>query len=961
MWIAIFGCQNSAILATLPSGSPRMYIGRKIGLFGLGLLVNFLASSAAAVPFEVGDPERGHLRELLFPAKNWEVELLVYTPPGYFSPGDQRRFPVIYWLHGSGGDHLQLESALAALPVAAPAGSPSTAAGKLDALIAAGQIPPLMMVGIGSPTGLWEDNLTELITGELPAFIDANYRSVANRSGRGIEGFSLGSQGLSIYATARPDLYASISLLGGAFLTARWTAAVPALRRDGAEVYLTVGDADSNFNGMVNFSAQLSNQDHQIPNTLDVVPGAVHSHTQLYAARGIELLRWHAARFAKTALIQAGPDLYAQQAPPFSANLLGTLSDPQGLLGPDPTLSWAQVSGPATAQIDSPASLQTVVHLPATGNYFFRLEAIGNITVSDVAHLQLLDLNAGLQLHLPLDGDLSDASGHGHGATAAGGPTAQGGGRFGSALGFDGIDDQISVADFNYGPAFSLSMWVKPGDLAGTSYHYLFSHGGFDAAPSCNLYLPELSATLAAFPPGPEGPLGTSPRVRLSIRDTVGDLTGQGITANTSNLNNGLWHPVVVVVAPGAGNKIYFGGQQVAAGANGGDAYNPATALFFGGRSVSPDGRYFEGSLDEIRLYDRALTSDEIPLLSAYEVTPTAPVVAAGVDRSVYLGSPLLLIGLAADRTPTGQLNVAWSKLSGPGTVQFANSATPETSVVFSQAGTYWLRLTAGDGQLQASDDLQVTVFAEDTPGLLAQWTFDAISLGAFADRSGLFHRATVVPNATVTSPGKIGAGALRLSAADPGYLQVDASPVLDFSPSTESFTVSGWVRLAPGKVGTLLARGSSDQAARPLHFLVADLGADGRSDLQAIVGGVANNSAQNAGPPIDDNNWHHVALVNSAGTNRLFIDGAAVGTATASGSANPGNLDLLIGARRASGNTGSAQILDGDLDDLRIYSRALAPAEVQLLFTGPPIPPCGPPTCLFGDGFELGTTGAWN
>lgn len=937
-----------------------MPIGRNIRLLGLAVLFLVLAGSAGAVPFEVGDPERGHLREVLFPAMFEEVDLLVYTPPGYFTPGDQRRFPVIYWLHGSGGDHLQLESALASLPVSVPASSPSLAAAKLDALIAAGQIPPLMMVGIGSPTGAWEDDLTDLVTRELISFVDASYRTVANRSGRGIEGFSLGSQGLSVYATARPDLYASISLLGGAFLTPRWTAAAPALRRDGAEVYLTVGDADtSNFGPVVAFSAALSNQ-LQIPNTLDVVPGAGHSHTALYAARGIELLRWHAARFARTALIQAGPDVFVQQAPPFGSVLQGVVSDPQGTLGPNPTFAWTQVSGPVAAQIDSPATLQTAVYLPAAGNYYLRLEAMGNVTVTDVVHLRLVDLYDGLRLHLPLDGDLADASGHGHGATASGGPTHHGGGRFGGALAFDGIDDQINVADFTYGPAFSLSMWVKPGDLSGASYQYLFSHGAFDVPSSCNLFLPELSATLADLPLGPEGPLGASPRLRLSILDTEGDLNLQSVTAETANLGNGQWHPVTVVVTPGSGHEIYFGGRQVAAGTNGGDAFNPATALVFGARSVNPAGRFFEGSLDDIRLYDRTLTADEIPLLSAYAPVPTAPVVAAGVDRVVYLGSPLLLVGLAADRTPTGQLTALWSKVTGPGSAQFSEPASPETSVVFSQAGDYVLRLTAGDGQLQASDELQARVLTEDTPGLLAQWTFDSAVGGRYADRSGLLHGATIFPTVTPIAPGKIGAGALRFGPAAGGYLQVDASDLLDVSPARESFTITGWLRLAPGKTGTLLARGSTDPAARALHFLVADLGADGRSDLQAIVGGVANNTAQNAGPRIDDNNWHHVALVNSAGINRLYIDGGPVGSPVAGGSANPGGLDLLIGARRASGNTGAAQVLDGDLDDLRIYSRALTPAEVQLIFTGPAIPPCGPPACLFGDGFELGSTGAW-
>lgn len=944
-----------------------MIFGRSVFFFGLLSILPLLAGRLSAHPLEIGDPHNGRLREVVFPSPSYgDVSLLVYTPPGYFTQGDPRRFPVIYWLHGSGGSHLQLEQALAALPVAG-----SGAAAKLDALVAAGQIPPLLMVAIKAPGGQWSDAETKLVTAEVPAFVDSSYRTVAKRSGRGIEGFSLGSQGVSIYGTARPDLYASSSLLGGAFLTPRWHNAQAALLREGSEVYLTIGEADPNFSATAAFSTELAG--YGIPRTFDVVPGTGHHHVALYAARGVELLRWHAARFAATSLLDAGPDVYAQAGLPATVALAAALNDPAGQLGPSPAFSWTQTDGPAGATIDNPATLATEVRLPALGNYHFRLTAQGGAaTAADVVLVQALDLGNSLALHLPLDGSLTDASGNGRDASAGGSPAGDSAGRLGQALAFDGVDDLLSVADFGYGPAFSVSLWMKAADLSGSSFQYLFSHNAFDVAPSCNLYLVETSAALTdpgsaeAGPgslAGSESQLAANPRIRLSIRDSAGDLGGQGITADTVSLANGGWHHAALVVAPGAGNKIYYDGVQVAAGMNGGDAYHPSTALFFAARSVSPENRYFEGSLDEIRLYDRALLPEEVAVLGTPQRIETPPQVAAGADRTTYAGAPLLLVGLAGDPTPTGVLNVGWSKLSGPGAVTFADAGSPETGVSFAEPGVYVLRLSADDGQLEASDDLAVTVYRESQPGLVAQWTFDEGSGSLAADRSGLAHQGLLAGAPDWIAPGRIGSGALRFHAAEPDLVQVDASPVLDFSPAGESFSVTAWLRLAPGKTGTLLARGSSSAATRAIHFLAADLGADGRSDLQAIVGGLANSNAQGIGPRFDDNAWHHVALVHdaAAASNRLYLDGAPLGAAAASGSANPGGIDLLIGARRSTGNTGAAQVLDGDLDDVRVYSRALEPAELALLFTGPAIPPCGPPVCLFGDGFELGTTAGWS
>lgn len=60
------------------------------------------------------------------------------------------------------------------------------------------------------------------------------------------------------------------------------------------------------------------------------------------------------------------------------------------------------------------------------------------------------------------------------------------------------------------------------------------------------------------------------------------------------------------------------------------------------------------------------------------------------------------------DSTPAP--TVQWTKVSGPGTVVFANAASAVTSATIDAPGTYVLRLTANDGSLSASDDVTITV-----------------------------------------------------------------------------------------------------------------------------------------------------------------------------------------------------------------------------------------------------------
>nr|MBA3686201.1 DUF1593 domain-containing protein [Planctomycetota bacterium] len=98
--------------------------------------------------------------------------------------------------------------------------------------------------------------------------------------------------------------------------------------------------------------------------------------------------------------------------------------------------------------------------------------------------------------------------------------------------------------------------------------------------------------------------------------------------------------------------------------------------------------------------------------------TNQAPTVNAGSDRVVTLPASASLDGTVGDDgLPNGALNLAWTQLSGPGSVSFANAGAIDTTASFTAAGTYALRLTASDGALSASDDVMVTVSSQPAPG----------------------------------------------------------------------------------------------------------------------------------------------------------------------------------------------------------------------------------------------------
>lgn len=96
-------------------------------------------------------------------------------------------------------------------------------------------------------------------------------------------------------------------------------------------------------------------------------------------------------------------------------------------------------------------------------------------------------------------------------------------------------------------------------------------------------------------------------------------------------------------------------------------------------------------------------------------VANTPPVVSAGVDQSIQLPATASLVGTATDDglpASPGAITRLWSKVSGPGTVTFGNSALASTSATFSVAGTYVLMLAVTDGQWAVSDVMTVVVAA---------------------------------------------------------------------------------------------------------------------------------------------------------------------------------------------------------------------------------------------------------
>jgi hypothetical protein len=102
----------------------------------------------------------------------------------------------------------------------------------------------------------------------------------------------------------------------------------------------------------------------------------------------------------------------------------------------------------------------------------------------------------------------------------------------------------------------------------------------------------------------------------------------------------------------------------------------------------------------------------------AFVVLEPTPFVNAGNGQTIYFPNNAAFlnarVGDASGPQPPAGVTVQWSKLSGPGEVDFADPAAVDTTAYFYALGSYVLRLTAYDGQNVYSDEVMVTVAPEE-------------------------------------------------------------------------------------------------------------------------------------------------------------------------------------------------------------------------------------------------------
>lgn len=313
-------------------------------------------------------------------------------------------------------------------------------------------------------------------------------------------------------------------------------------------------------------------------------------------------------------------------------------------------------------------------------------------------------------------------------------------------------------------------------------------------------------------------------------------------------------------------------------------------------------------------------------ILGSTSLTVTAPVL---VSLAVSPSGSSLAVGSTLQFTAIGTYsNGGTQNLTS--TVTWISSNTAAATISSAGVAT---GVASGNTTIQASvgsiSNTAALAVVANLPGLVGWWTFDEGSGTTAGDSSGSGYTATL-ENGVTWVPGKIGD-----AVSANGTNQYVYMPGINLS-GTSSITVTLWTNRTYSTTGghTLLEFSNNYNNSTTGFGIFPD-----DNTCKGIMAGLKGNVGYNVNCYTQPSSgvWHNLAFVfdkkqPANGEVTLYIDGvlqtpSAVNSSTTNSNAF-GNNPLYVFSRGGTQEFGA-----GELDDLRIYNRALAASEIQQVY----------------------------
>ena len=296
----------------------------------------------------------------------------------------------------------------------------------------------------------------------------------------------------------------------------------------------------------------------------------------------------------------------------------------------------------------------------------------------------------------------TDSSGNGYDATVVGGVTVGQSGRINGAFEFDGSTGYLEAAGYKGitgGSSRTVSAWIKTTANNGNILYW----GTASSGQKWGFRLQNNANT---------GVLGA---LRLECHS--------GYIVGSTPVNDGQWHHVVAVLdSDGSPNvnevKLYVDGVRETLSVATDEPINTVagTDVLIGKGETSI---WFPGSIDDVRIYDLALTPVEIALLYDVNDAPVASSATVSVAESVLSGAAVGTVSASDPENDVLSYAITGGNGSGLFTIDASGNITTTGALDFEASAQHVLTVEVSDGELAATATVTVDVTdVNEAPGV---------------------------------------------------------------------------------------------------------------------------------------------------------------------------------------------------------------------------------------------------
>ncbi len=490
------------------------------------------------------------------------------------------------------------------------------------------------------------------------------------------------------------------------------------------------------------------------------------------------------------------------------------------------------------------------------------------------------------------------------------------------ALDFDGEDDYVDVNDspsLDITDKITIAAWVKLNNLS----NHCFIVSKQPSGTARDNYAGNYEFRIAQ----------STGYLKLLHQTSTGET--YSYYDSTSSVNAEAWHHVAVTLIEGGNVNFYIDGYPA------GISPQQGTFGIFNNEPVRIGTRkdaysWFNGKIDDVRIYDRALSAEEVRQLyragmgnKAFDPNPADG--AKGVDPNTVLswlpgkGALSHDVYLGTNFNDVNDANTSSNEFMGNYDVNSFDPCGLDLETTY-----YWRIDEVGDSNTYKGNVWCFTI-RSDVPNLVSWWKFDEgqgdIAYDSAGDNDGTIYGAA-------WTSGKIGDWALDFD-GDGDYVEIPDNSVL--TPH-DKITVLFWLYNRGGQdAGIYKYASCPDEPSSPGNSRAYCMGV---SDSTGKIGfrifsSVSNYDTIVSNNTVSLNQWHYIAATFDRGEAAIYIDGQLDNSTTMSVSSIMDDVHHLFigGCWSYCGTDQFVSALNGRIDDVRIYDRALTAEEVWQLY----------------------------